>query len=1418
MEMCVHNGYYEDALNILAHTKRICKKHGQLVPVVRIVAAQTEQISGQLFFQLCKQLREPITLPVCLKIVVYLRQLAAFSEQELRLNFLQARGACLLQQLSAALSRPVAGSVADTFGSNYPGLTASLGGARRMEQESYILAMRRIEVTRVHLFDIITQYRAVFADEDGFSRGLCLSSSKLEGGTGGDLSSRTILANISPLNLEDLPGFTLLPGSVVDGLTCPKPSSPFHSWLVTQISNFLDGLAGDLEGILRLPSLSVAEVTDQLVFIMTNKDATPGTSTADDALSYAATPESVSSAFQRVHSLLTQSLYFGRSFARIGCDFRAHLAILFSRAILSYFEALLSNALTEFYATLEQWPWELEGFDDFEAPTDASSSIQPPITILRYPPLAVFCNRLLTAMNGLRICCPIGLKQGVIIALLRNLRLACEAIVHVYHARTEQHLVGTFRTKAANLAAACVHSAVPHLLTCVLQHLFGGEAEGQLWQLHLPSSTGLPTTHSLIEAHGRYICRPLADTWHKLSPEGMSSSTTTITDNGEKRRSDLGSELQSSTVFRDCLHMDAPLAPPGAPEEEKNPTAPLSFEDIKPESAVRDAVSVGVVDFVDRKSSDNILSKSPLAEQSAMTDKLAKASCPQTVSPSSTVHNEPIEMPKSGSPHTLHTLSGQFFPPEDDDKSVQLTAPPSEENLFVRTVQENGGNFETVGVNPPCSASVLPSTAPLLDRSLSSASSALPAANSVAPIFVDANNNNDASMLSGDKSVRGYTAPAQSLVSASLSSDDAVFGSKLPSPSPKRSPSEVSLPPAIMEESSGVPSEQGSLVKPKKETTPSASPLTVNEFDVLGTCVAGVIANSSAADLHFAPNPVGRENPVLGTSEAAYQARDFGTLRDVSHTPSSYTGFLSPARLSVSGTPDVTDETDKLPQLERPSQSPAYDTQVGYVRSGVLASAPCAEADKGLILCVPGVVELSTDDLNPHLSTSGDFSTPTHEVGDVHGDKVMDRDGIPATVHLSTAFADACEVKPHRCTGHSSEDTLIDQPSGDTTPLVSHFTPLAMGAEVVGNDFGEGSHSRGPEPSSQQSTVQLPDANKILVGLEDSNPSPLTNESLQSDEIRHENKSHPLDARDEIYGKHNTPSLQSPGESLGAIKVKNEWDDWDDLPASANGQGSTQAEGTSPDVPASTGDVHSPVSPREPKAETNHVLPRSELSPEMVVLSPHQTIDNLQTPHSSEPSAGAVDVSPGYTKPSINVSHPITFQHDPIAVGLSQTPHSLLKEEPLTDPKGTTENVTDPVVSKGHCFKSNLLATPLQAVQATSVPPPKVESLEVVTATSPSSSAMEVASTGMFLKDDNWKGWDDSPPHEGSSPVKEERPDAAPVGDQESMGHIAELVQKSKLQHIPEALVTDDAISRPMHSLKEEPNNEVEKSSWDFDF
>lgn len=44
----------------------------------------------------------------------------------------------------------------------------------------------------------------------------------------------------------------------------------------------------------------------------------------------------------------------------------------------------------------------------------STDEISAPIAIASHPPVAFFCNRLLTALNGLRICCPVGLRDGYV--------------------------------------------------------------------------------------------------------------------------------------------------------------------------------------------------------------------------------------------------------------------------------------------------------------------------------------------------------------------------------------------------------------------------------------------------------------------------------------------------------------------------------------------------------------------------------------------------------------------------------------------------------------------------------------------------------------------------------------------------------------------------------------------------------------------------------------------------------------------------------------------------------------------------------------------------------------------------------------------------------------------------------------------
>ena len=131
----MRNGSYDEALDLEAFCGKLCAS-APGVPAAEALSEGARAGVRLMLAQLLQRLRGPIQLPECLRIVGYLRRLGAFTEPELRLAFLRCRDDWL-----TSCCAELDGSVA------------------------YEYAKRLTDTHRVHLFDCVMQYRAIFADD-----------------------------------------------------------------------------------------------------------------------------------------------------------------------------------------------------------------------------------------------------------------------------------------------------------------------------------------------------------------------------------------------------------------------------------------------------------------------------------------------------------------------------------------------------------------------------------------------------------------------------------------------------------------------------------------------------------------------------------------------------------------------------------------------------------------------------------------------------------------------------------------------------------------------------------------------------------------------------------------------------------------------------------------------------------------------------------------------------------------------------------------------------------------------------------------------------------------------------------------------------------------------------------------------------
>ncbi|XP_058066432.1 conserved oligomeric Golgi complex subunit 8 [Anopheles bellator] len=180
MDGCIREGKYEEALELSAYVQRLASKHGN-IPIIASISEAVEGAWHTMLMQLLAQLRTDLQLPKCLQVVGYLRRMQAFSPAELKLKFLQTRTGWLRELLVAIPAEDAQHHLTKT-----------------------------IEATRVQLFNIITQYRAIFPEDDDGDGAAA----------GSDAAERGRMAS--------------------------DEGKVFHSWLHDQIAEFVRTLEKDL--------------------------------------------------------------------------------------------------------------------------------------------------------------------------------------------------------------------------------------------------------------------------------------------------------------------------------------------------------------------------------------------------------------------------------------------------------------------------------------------------------------------------------------------------------------------------------------------------------------------------------------------------------------------------------------------------------------------------------------------------------------------------------------------------------------------------------------------------------------------------------------------------------------------------------------------------------------------------------------------------------------------------------------------------------------------------------------------------------------------------------------------------------------------------------------------------------------------
>ncbi|KAG0091585.1 hypothetical protein BGZ93_011316 [Podila epicladia] len=396
METCVRNGYYHEALELAAHVQRLVIRYPGL-KIIQEIDAKVSQGKEMMLVQLLAQLREPIKLPVALRIISFLRRIGSFSSQLQNVEEEE-------QTKDRGISSSSSGSLplSTSFGP-----TSLLGAYTGPEDEtplrmlflksrglymnlqltkvvlhkgdSFSYLKKYIDVTRECLFDIMTYYKSIF-------------------GSGGD--SYCAVGSVSD---ESITGGSSLKARRDGGVSGQDfRQQKHHGWTADNL--LADFVTYRTQILLSVLHTHIPQINDT----------------------------------QALSSILTQLMYLGANMGKIGFDLRCLVTSLFEEAVIRLVGGAFQRGAIEFLDSLggegfnypewqlpSQWMLGSTGrVSSTGSPTlsrstvagagspttsgTSGSTMSPQTVLMDYPALAYLTNAYLTALNSLRLLAPLS--------------------------------------------------------------------------------------------------------------------------------------------------------------------------------------------------------------------------------------------------------------------------------------------------------------------------------------------------------------------------------------------------------------------------------------------------------------------------------------------------------------------------------------------------------------------------------------------------------------------------------------------------------------------------------------------------------------------------------------------------------------------------------------------------------------------------------------------------------------------------------------------------------------------------------------------------------------------------------------------------------------------------------------------------